>query len=122
MQHPPVVSKVENEWKIIPMSPLTDHSKDWKDVLSFDPVQHFGEVSVEDSYFIKVWARDNSPFPKIELLMDSANSSRRLPHSAYIDFKKTPMYVVPNTLLLSWLSLGFSVRVPHHEWVRKARE
>ena len=65
MQHPPVASQVENEWKIIPMHPITANQV-WSNVIGFDPLDSFGQVSVEDSYLMRVWARDNSPLPKIE--------------------------------------------------------
>ena len=102
MRHAPVVSRVNNTWEMIPLHPLPD-GKEWKDVIGFDPIMHFGQVSIEDSYLLNVWSRDNLPLPTIELLIDPGNSSRRLSHGAYVDFSRIPVFIVPSSILLLWL-------------------
>ena len=102
LQHAPVACKVENKWQIVPMSPIPNDA-DWTSVIGFDPIEHFGQVSVEGSYFVKVWARTNQPLPKIQLPVDPKNPMRRLPHGAYVDFKRVPIPVVPASILMSWL-------------------
>ena len=102
MTHAPVISRVDDKWQIVPLQPIPE-DKEWKNMIGFDPIQQFGQVLVEEAYFMKVWARDNSSLPVIQFPKDPNDSSRRLPHGAYVDFDRTPMCVVPHSILLQWL-------------------
>jgi len=109
MMHAPVIDLVPSadeddpgEYKIIPMRALPD-GKDWKDVIGLDPHEHFSGVSVEESYKMEIWARTETKLPVIEQPQDPSNTSRTLPHGAYIDFNHLPIAVVPGTMLLLWL-------------------
>ena len=102
MQHAPVACKVENKWQIIPMSPIPKDAE-WTSVIEFDPIEHFGQVSVEGSYFVKVWTCTNQPLPKIQLPVDPKNLMCWLTQWAYVDFKRVPIPVVPASSLMSWL-------------------
>jgi len=116
MMHAPVTAFIPSadedkpgEYKIIPMRALPA-GKDWKDIIGFDPHEHFSGVSVEESYKMEIWARTETKLPVIERPQDPSNTSRKLPHGAYIDFNHLPIAVVPGTMLLLWL---YYHGVPH---------
>ena len=110
MMHAPVAAQDgDGKWILKPMRPLPEDSE-WKDIIGFDPLEHFLPVSVEESHTMKTWARTGVALPKIEMPIDPNNSSDRLPHGAYIDFNHMPICVVPDTMLILWL---FYHGVPH---------
>ena len=91
------------------MRPLSG-GKEWKDVIGFDPIEHFLPVSVEQSHMMHIWACIGVALPKVPLPIDPNNSSQSLPRGAYVDFKHMPICVVPGTMLILWL---FYHEVPH---------
>lgn len=103
MLHAPVIAEVDGEFKIIPMSELPSSSQNWEDVIGFDPLSPFIDVSIADVYELKLWARSGASFPDIKQQIHPKDSERLLPHGAMIDFKYMPVCVVPSTVLLLWL-------------------
>ena len=103
MLHAPVTSFCDGEWKIVPMRPLPE-GKSWCDAIGFDPIEHFSNTSIEDSYQLKVWARSGIPLPsEIPRPSHPSDNSRTVPHGAVIDFNYMPPVVLSASLLRQWL-------------------
>ena len=104
MSHAPVTDCAGDVYSVVPLKPLSP-GKTWSEVIGFDPITDFGEsdVSIKDSYHMKLWVRTQSPLPTIPKPFDPKNPSRTLPHGAYIDFKSLPMELVPASLLRLYL-------------------
>ena len=90
------------KYEIVPMTPLPPNTI-WAEKIGFDPIALFTGVSIKDSFHLKVWARTNEPLPSIPLPTDPGNSSRNLPHCAYIDWGVTRVKILPTSVLLLWL-------------------
>ena len=106
MMHAPVIDCSDGqECKLIPLRPL-DPGACWSDVIGFDPIENFSDVSVADSFNMRVWARTGIALPT----SDANDGATGLPIGAEIKFSYTPPCIVPASLLRLWL---FYHGVPH---------
>ena len=46
LMHAPVAAFVDGQWVLVPVRPLPE-GKEWKDIIGFNPIEHFLPVSVE---------------------------------------------------------------------------
>ena len=53
VMHAPVSVLVDEQCTLVSMKPIPE-GKEWKDVIGFDPFEHFLPVSVKQSYMMKV--------------------------------------------------------------------
>ena len=83
---------------------------EWKDVIGFDPLEHFSRASFKDANHLKKWARTGDPFPMIPLPRDPNDNTRSIPHGAHVEFDKIPVAAIPPSVLRQWL---FYRGVPH---------
>ena len=60
--------------QIMPLHSIPE-DKERKNIIDFDPIEQFGQDSVEMPHLIKVCARDNSLLPAVKLPLDPNDSS-----------------------------------------------